>query len=104
MQKLKNLMAEYGGVAIGVYFSTFVVAMVIFSSAIAFGAEVESGTGAATTLGAAWLATKATQPVRIIATIALTPLVAKLLGKTRKPAEGAPVDPAAPVDPSAPVK
>jgi hypothetical protein len=90
MNKLKTLMNDYGGVAIGVYLSTFVVAMVAFSSAIAFGAQVESGTGAATTLGAAWLATKATQPVRIIATIALTPLVARVLGKHKKPAEASP--------------
>ena len=99
MNKIKTLMAEYGGIAIGVYLSTFIIAMVIFSSAIAFGAQVESGTGAATTLGAAWLATKATQPLRIIVTIALTPLVAKLLGRVKKPAEIAP-----PEDPPAPVK
>lgn len=88
MQKLKDMMNEYGGVAIGVYLSTFVVAMVIFSSAIAFGAQVDSGTGAATTLGAAWLATKATQPIRIGATLVLTPFVAKVLKlKKKQPVE-----------------
>ena len=92
-------MNDYGGVALGVYLSIFVVAMVIFSSAIAFGAQVESGTGAATTLGAAWLATKATQPLRIIATLGLTPLVAKLLGRGKK------TPPAAPqADPPPPAK
>ncbi len=94
MQKLKDLMNDYGGIAIGVYLTTFVVAMVTFSSAIAFGAQVDSGTGAATTLGAAWLATKATQPVRIIATIALTPIVARLLGRGKKaPASTPQADP-----------
>lgn len=100
MQKLKALMNEYGGVAIGVYLSTFVVAMVVFSSAIAFGAQIESTAGTAGTLGAAWVLTKATQPVRIIATLALTPLVAKLWRRFRPPAPApAPADPPAPPAP-----
>jgi hypothetical protein len=86
MQKLKTLMNEYGPLALGVYLCTFVVAMAGFSTALAMGAQVESACGAAGTLGAAWLATKATQPLRIAATLGLTPLVAKVWRRFRPPA------------------
>lgn len=93
MERVKALMAEYGPLALVVYLGTFVVAMAGFSTALVLGAQVDSAAGTAGTLGAAWLATKATQPVRIAATLGLTPLVAKLWRRLR-PAAEAPKPPA----------
>ncbi len=82
-EKLQKLMAEYGRIAIVVYLSTFVVTMAGFSIAITQGFEVEGATSTAGTLGAAWIATKLTQPIRIGVTLALTPVISSRL-KQRK--------------------
>lgn len=75
VQRFKNLVAEWGSIAIVVYFTIFVATIVGFASAMAAGVDPE-GTGATLGLwGAAWLATKATQPLRIAGTALLTPVV-----------------------------
>ena len=76
-------MAEYGRIALAVYLTTFVVTMAGFSIAITQGFEVEGATSTAGTLGAAWVATKLTQPIRIGVTLALTPVIGSFL-KRRK--------------------
>jgi hypothetical protein len=104
--RLGTLLSEYGPVAFVVYFGIFFVVLVTFAWAIGrgFGHVIDgwigklgqwfpwmSGSGAATgstvgTWGAAYIATKLTQPLRIAATLALTPLVGGLLrrfGKSR---------------------
>lgn len=78
-ERLNALLVEYGRVAIGTYFGIFALVLTAFAVAISVGAKVESAAGGAGVLGAAWLATKATQPLRIGATLALTPIVARLL-------------------------
>lgn len=80
-QKLETLMNEYGPVALGVYLSLFGVVMLGFVVAIKMGFKPDSAAGEAGTWFAAWLAAKATTPLRIAATFALTPLVAKLWQK-----------------------
>jgi Protein of unknown function (DUF1279) len=108
MQKFKDLMNEYGGVAIGVYFAIFAASMLTFSILISMGVDSVfvklgvdlGGASTATTLGAAWLASKAIQPFRIIGTLALTPIVAKLLGRQKKSPEA----PAPQADPPAAAK
>ena len=109
MQKLKDLMNDYGGVAIGVYFAIFAASMLTLSVLISMGmqsvfvklgVDLNSGASTATTLGAAWLGSKAIQPFRIIGTLALTPIVAKLMGRGKKPPEA----PAQPADPPAAAK
>ena len=82
-EKLQKLMAEYGRIALAVYLTTFVVTMAGFSIAITQGFEVEGATSTAGTLGAAWVATKLTQPIRIGVTLALTPVFGSFL-KRRK--------------------
>ena len=77
-KNLKQLLAEYGRVAIVVYLVIFVAVLVGSYAAIRMGWKSESAAGTAGTLGAAYLATKLTQPIRIAATLALTPLVAKI--------------------------
>jgi hypothetical protein len=87
-EKMKALLAEYGRVALATYFTLFVLTLAGFAVAIKLGFEVESASGTAGVLGAAWVATKLTQPLRILVTVALTPIVAavvkKVRGRTRK--------------------
>jgi len=86
--RLRNLLAEYGKLALYVYLAIFVVVLAGFALAIQMGFRVESAAGQAGIWGAAWVATKLAQPLRILATLALTPLLAQLL-RRRKPAEDA---------------
>lgn len=76
--RLKHLMVEYGSLAIWIYFAIFVVVLVGFAIAIRAGVKVESTAGTAGVWGAAWVSTKLTQPLRILATLALTPFVVRI--------------------------
>lgn len=82
-ERLKALLAEYGYLAAVVYFSLFFLTWAGFAFAIHFGFDVESAKGGASLLGASWLATKLTQPIRIAATLGLTPIVAGVVRKVR---------------------
>jgi len=86
--KLKVLLEEYGRVAIGTYLVIWLSVLAGFAIAIASGVRTQSTEGGAGVLLGAWLATKLTQPLRIGATLVLTPLVATLLRKLRRPAAG----------------
>jgi hypothetical protein len=88
-ERLKKLLGEYGKLALYVYLAVFVVVLVGFALAIQMGIKVDSAAGKAGVWGAAWVATKVTQPLRILATLALTPLLAQLL-RRRKPASQGP--------------
>ena len=80
---MKDLIAEYGTVALIVYLSIFVGVLVAFWFAIGLGWRPASAAGSVGTLASAWVATKLTQPLRIIATLALTPIVARLHARVR---------------------
>lgn len=82
-QKLKDHFAEYGGIAIATYFAIFALTWSGFAVAIGRGVAVDGAVGEGSTIGAAWLATKATQPLRIVATLAITPLVAAVWHRIR---------------------
>jgi hypothetical protein len=84
-ERLKKLLEEYGPVAFAVYFGLFFLVLAGFFVAIRMGFAVESAAGSATTIGAAYIATKLTQPVRIVVTLALTPLVARAWRRLRPP-------------------
>ena len=91
-QRLKTLLAEYGTLALYTYLVLFALVLLGFAGAIHLGVRAESTAGRAGLWGAAWLATKLTQPLRILATVVLTPLVAQVLKWRKKPA---PSDPTA---------
>ena len=61
-----------------VYFTIFFAVLFGFWVALHFGWRPSSAAGTAGTLAAAYVATKLTQPLRIAATLALTPLAARL--------------------------
>ena len=74
----KALLAEYGMVFVVVYFAIFFAVLGGFWVAITSGWRPASAVGNAGAFTAAYLATKVTQPLRIAASVALTPLVAKV--------------------------
>ena len=73
----QQLMTEYGAIGVVVYFAIFFAVLFGFWAAIRAGWHPKSAGGGVGTFTAAYIATKLTQPLRIAATIALTPLVAR---------------------------
>ena len=86
-EKLKNLLAEYGNVAIGTYLTIWVLTLAGFAIAISMGVKVEGAASGVGLAGATWVATKLTQPLRIAGTLGLTPIVAAVLRKLRGKAD-----------------
>ena len=80
---VQKLLAEYGTVAVIVYFTIFFAVLGGFWLAIRFGWRPTSAAGNVGTLAAAYIATKVTQPIRIAATLVITPIVAKLYERVR---------------------
>ncbi|HEY5957853.1 MAG TPA: hypothetical protein VIV60_14925, partial [Polyangiaceae bacterium] len=60
-----------------IYFAMFLLFVAGFALAISLGIKADDSTSKLGVLGAAWVATKLTQPLRIIASMALTPLFAR---------------------------
>lgn len=89
---LKQLLTEYGRVALGVYVVIFLFVLVGSWTAVHLGWRSGSGTGDVGAVAAAYLFTKLTQPLRIAATLVLTPMVAgvqdRLAGRRRTSAPG----------------
>jgi hypothetical protein len=99
--RFKALITEYGWVAMLTYLVLFALVLVGFILAISFGFNVKSSYGQAGVFGAAYLATKATQPLRIGATLLLTPIVARVGEKWRaRRRVDSPAAPSAPDDSS----
>jgi hypothetical protein len=86
--RLAALFAEYGTVALVLHFSISIATMIGFAIAIWSGAKPSSATGVLGVLGAAWALGKATFPIRILITLAITPPIAALWRRWH------PVDPA----------
>ena len=82
---IKSLLSEYGAVALTVYLVIFALTLAGFAIAIQLGFKPSGAGGQAGLLVAAYVATKVTQPIRIGATILLTPLVAKGWERLRGP-------------------
>jgi hypothetical protein len=76
--KLKDHMAEYGALALAVWLTIFFSTWIGFYVAIQMGFDVESTSGSVGTVWVAYGATQLTKPIRIFATIAITPIVAGL--------------------------
>lgn len=65
-------------IAIAVHYVIFALVIVGFWAAIRSGWQPTSTAGSVGAWSAAYIATKITQPLRIVATLALTPFVAKI--------------------------
>ena len=82
--KLKLLLEEYGRIVLWVYLGIWLVVLAGFALAISAGLNVKSASVSGLgVLGAAWLATKLTQPLRIAGTLVLTPVISAALKKWR---------------------
>lgn len=83
-ERFQHLLAEWGALVLWVYFGIFGIVLVSFASAIKLGFGVESAASTAGTWGAAYVATQLTKPLRIAATLVITPALAALLRRVRK--------------------
>jgi hypothetical protein len=82
-QRLSALMEEYGQIAIVTWFVIFGLTIGGFAVAIKLGYQPESASGQTGVLAAAYVATQLTKPLRALATLAITPVAARLV---RRPA------------------
>lgn len=85
-QRFSALLAEYGPVALTIYFALFALSWAGFALAFRLGFDGFGSRGVGSGLGlaaASWAATKLIQPLRVLATLALTPLVSRWV-KARK--------------------
>ena len=73
--------AEYGRIAIWTYLTLWVLVLLTYFLAIQMGLEVDVSSETTSALVGAWVAAKVTQPARILLTIVLTPVVARVLRK-----------------------
>jgi uncharacterized membrane protein len=80
---MKEIATEYGAVAVVVYLVIFAAVLLGSWAAIHFGWRPKSVGAGLGSFAAAYIATKLTQPLRIAATLALTPLVAKAYERLR---------------------
>ena len=78
-----DLLAEYGMVALGTWLALAALTFTGLVIAIRMGIHVESTAASAGTFGAAYVALQVTKPVRIVATLVLTPVVATVLRRQR---------------------
>jgi hypothetical protein len=78
-ERFKALMVDYGRLAIWVYFTIFFGCWAGFAVAIHLGFQVEGAGGATGTALGSYAAAKVTQPLRILATLALTPPLERVL-------------------------
>jgi hypothetical protein len=82
-QRYKALVAEYGALALATWFTIFFTVWAGFAAAIKLGYQPEGASAEAGTWFSAYLATQLTKPVRFVATLALTPLVARVWHRVR---------------------
>ncbi len=92
-QRLQDLFARYGTVAIVTYFAIFGLTWIGFALAIRQGISVEGAAAETGSIGAAYVATKLTQPIRILATLAATPFVAMFVERVRPGGNSTTVEP-----------
>ncbi|HEX8441076.1 hypothetical protein [Archangium sp.] len=78
-ERFKTLMADYGRLAIWVYFTIFFGCWAGIAVAIHLGFQFEGAGGTTGTVLGAYAATKVTQPLRILATLGLTPPLERVL-------------------------
>lgn len=79
----KEMVAEYGSVAFGVWFTIFGLVFASFVVAIELGFQPEGVAAESGKWGMAYVATQLTKPFRIAAVLFLTPIVARVLRRRR---------------------
>lgn len=82
-ERLKKLFADYGKVAVYLYFGISITTIIGFAIVFSLGLQPTDATGFVGVLGAAWLAGKATIIIRIPIVLAVTPPIAEMLKRRR---------------------
>lgn len=82
--RIRGLLAEWGPLFAIVWFGIFGIVLVGFALAIKFGFRPESAAGEWGTWGAAWVATQLTKPLRLAATVVITPALGALLKRFKR--------------------
>ena len=90
--KIQQLFSKYGRTGIFVYFSIFFLTLFTFWALLTTGIDIRSwsffsGLGNIGTIGIAYAATKITQPIRIAATVLVTPIIVGFLPTTKEDQE-----------------
>jgi len=75
----EQIQKEYGRTALGTYLFLWASVLIGYAVAINMGIEVDGAAGTSGVLFGAWVAAKVSQPARIVLTIVLTPVVARVL-------------------------
>ena len=88
-RRWKEFLVEYGSVAFGVWFAIFGLVLGGFVLAIEAGFQPEGVAAESGKWGMAYVATQLTKPIRIVATMFLTPVVARVLRRRRGPDDAA---------------
>ena len=89
-ERFSRLVSEYGPVAFTIYFALFGLSLAGFALAFRMGFQGLQSRGVGTGLGlaaASWAATKVIQPLRILATLALTPPIGRWFKARQKRTE-----------------
>jgi hypothetical protein len=91
-QRLTAHFNEYGQIAVVTYFTLSILTIIGFSIAIGIGTSPESTAGVFGVIAAGWVAAKATLPIRILITLAITPVVALVVNRLRRKRPAEPQD------------
>lgn len=83
-ERLTALGNEYGSIALYTYIALWLIANVGFAVAVGVSVGPSTATGVLGVIGAGWVAAKATMPLRILATLGLTPLIGALIRKRKR--------------------
>ncbi|MEO1173826.1 MAG: hypothetical protein AAFX94_17520 [Myxococcota bacterium] len=81
-KKTEQLFLEYGRIAVVVWFVVFGLTLVGFAAAIKAGFQVEGIAATAGVWAAAYVASKVTLPLRVVATLAITPIVGRFFKRS----------------------
>lgn len=81
---LKNILAEYGAIAVVVYLVLFTIVFIGSYFAIQLGWTPGTTTGRVGMWTAAYIVTKISQPLRIAATVVITTFVGRMWEKRRR--------------------
>ncbi len=85
-ERFEQIKKEYGKIAIVTYLVLWAAVLVAYVVAIKTGVQIEGVSSTGGILVGAWVAAKVSQPVRIMLTIVLTPVIASLF--RRRPVLG----------------
>jgi hypothetical protein len=86
---LKEILTEYGAIAVVVYLVLFAVVLIGSYFAIRFGWKTTSTARTAGLWTAAYIVTKITQPLRIAATVVLSAFIGRVWENRRKSGDAA---------------